>query len=450
MSFIDIAILAIVVLCGLWGVLKGVKKSALSLGAFILAFALAFFLANVIAEALLGVDNIKAFVIGNGFGDDAHWSLAKWINENNTKPEPQSYLFENFYKPMADIVEKGRGGVDADQAFAIYGAFVMFSAMCGVGIFIVSRFLLTIVTAIIKTYIGKKKTVMSRLFGFVVGGMRGAIWAFAFTVVFSCFGGYSFFIGFKNIEAEYENNAVVSKYFNDGAYGMRNYMFLPDSDTCGRLVNMVFGKGDEQTDTDEPLSGHRLELWVNLSNLNYDNSPHTIDANRHRQYDSENANARSGDSFTQIGFDVVAQAILDYNQEVADIVDNVAKMKDVTENEFGLLDGWVKPDGSGTTINGLMDELWRQLRNYNEHLANPNQEEEVSQRNSTLETDYTNIRQTISKIKEKYDAFKGLAKEESLNAFPTLTLPAAKKFKADGTIETVVSGGVSAEVGGVA
>ena len=77
MSWIDIAIIALVVLFGLAGVLKGVKKSALSLGAFLVAFVLAFFLANVVAEAFMGIEGVKNFVVGNGVGEGADCSLRR-------------------------------------------------------------------------------------------------------------------------------------------------------------------------------------------------------------------------------------------------------------------------------------------------------------------------------------------------------------------------------------
>ena len=81
---------------------------------------------------------------------------------------------------------------DPVQGRAIYLAFLIFSALCGVGIFFIARFLLMIVTAIIKSYIGKKKTIGSRLLGFVVSFVQGGIIAFALTLVFSCVGGFAF------------------------------------------------------------------------------------------------------------------------------------------------------------------------------------------------------------------------------------------------------------------
>ena len=65
MSIADIVIISLVAFFAVIGVLKGVQKSALSTCAFLVAFLLAFFLSKVVAEALLGVDGISKFVIGN-------------------------------------------------------------------------------------------------------------------------------------------------------------------------------------------------------------------------------------------------------------------------------------------------------------------------------------------------------------------------------------------------
>ena len=425
MSWIDVAIIALVVLIGLLGVWRGVKKSALSLGAFIIAFLLAFFLANVIAEALLGIDSIKSFVLGNGFEANSQWSLAKWIYGGTAGKnlEEHKYLWENFYKPMTDIIKSANVGVSAEVGLALYGAFMMFSAICGVGIFIVVRLLLIIVTVIVNSYIGKKKSVMSRLFGFVLGAIRGALWVFAFTVVFSCFGGYSFVSGINAIEKEYENNAVMCNYFNDGAYGMRNGLLLPDKDTYGRLVEMVYKKKPGDDPNAEKLSGERLSLFINVSNLNYENTPWSI-VDQKRKFDDTSAKKRVSSEFESTGFDNVAQAILNYNQSIADLVDDTSKLNDVT-SQFQSLNFIVAPSNESYNMNVLMTELWTKLRKYEQDYNHPAEDKEVSELNSTLAADYKAVSDTIDAIKAKYVPF-----ESAFGAFPTLELPQQKRIDA--------------------
>ena len=425
MSWIDVAILALVVLIGLLGVWRGVKKSALSLGAFLISFLLAFFLANVIAEAFLGIDSIKSFVLGNGFDAKSTWSLAKWIYGGTAGKTlgDTSYLGLHFYKPILDIVNSTNVGVSQEVGFALYGAFMMFSAICGVGIFIVVRLLLIIVTVIVNTYISKKKSVVSRLFGFVLGAIRGALWVFAFTIVFSCFGGYTFVSGINSIQKEYENNAVVCNYFNDGAYGMRNGLLLPDKDTYGRIVEMVYKKQSTTDPNAEKLSGDRLNLFINVSNLNYDNNPWSITELKKRSFDVAGARERKAAEFTSTGFDTVVQAILDYNQSIADTVDDTTKLKELTAAQFETLNFIVAPSDDSYNMDVLMTALWRNLRQYEKDYNKPAADTELSVLNSTLAADYNAITEAITSIKEKYKQF-----ESAFGEFPTLELPQRKQL----------------------
>ena len=149
MSVVDIVIIALVVLFGAFGVIRGVKKSALSFGAFLVSFIFAFFIAKVVAEALLGIVAVKDFVVGpNGF------SLYTWLNmvipANAGKGD--SFLDVNFYKPMLETVQGFNGLQPAfteHNALAMCAAFVIFTGMCGVGVYIVARFLMCLVTMIV-------------------------------------------------------------------------------------------------------------------------------------------------------------------------------------------------------------------------------------------------------------------------------------------------------------
>lgn len=425
MSWIDVALLALVVLVGLLGLWKGAKKSALSLGAFLVAFLLAFFLSTVIAEALLGIDSVKQFVLGNGVGDNAQWSLANFIYGTYKEPDGNSYLFANFYKPIKDLVASATDankvipavGINVQQAgFALYGAFMMFSAICGVGIFIVVRLLLIIVTVIIKSYIDKKKkSVVSRLVGFLLGAVRGALWVFAFTVVFSCFGGYTSVNGIQAIQNEYGDKAVMCNYLDDWAYGLRNKLLLPNKDAYGRLVDMVYKKESVTNPDAEKLTGDELKLFVNISNLNYDGSPWSIDAQKKRKFDdsSETVKLRVASEFGATGFDTAAQAILDYNKSVADKID--AKTTGLKSENFATLDGVM------SNVNTGMNSLWAALRQYKlDCTTTPDREEEnwESVLDSKLSDDYSAIQEAIADLKAKYGPFAA-----TFGEFPEFELP---------------------------
>ncbi|MDE6201776.1 MAG: hypothetical protein K2M47_07905 [Clostridiales bacterium] len=436
MSWIDVALLAVVVLVGLLGVLKGAKKSALSLGAFLIAFLLAFFLSTVIAEALLGIDGVKDFVLGNGVDAKAQWSLAKFIYSGWKVPDDKSFLFANFYKPMNDVIKNATTaipstGIDVAQAgFAIYGAFVLFSAICGVGIFIVVRLLLIIVTVIIKSYIGKKKTVMSRLVGFLIGAVRGAMWVFAFTLVFSCFAGYTFVPGIESIQNEYGDKAVMCNYVNDWAYGLRNKLFLPNKETYGRLVEMVYKKTSTDNSNAEKLAGDELKLFINVSNLGYDGAPWSIDNHKRKFTEPDNTTIklRVSSEFESTGFDAVVQAILDYNNSIAAKIDG--KKTGLTSQQFTTYDQIVAGAGMDN-IDERMDDLWHAMRKYEYDYSQPlAEDEEATVRNSTLSQDYNAIKSLILNIQSKYEPF-----AEVFGAFPEIELPELKRVSTEQTQE---------------
>ena len=356
MSWIDIAIIALVVLFGLIGVIRGAKKSFLALGAFVVAFLLAFFLANVVAEAFIGIDSIKNFVLGNG-AFESEFSLANWIyrglGENTAGIPEDAYLYQHFFAPIDQIIGGSTVTFDPVQGRAIYLAFLIFSALCGVGIFFIARFLLMIVTAIIKSYIGKKKTIGSRLLGFVVSFVQGGIIAFALTLVFSCVGGFAFVPGFDKIENEYEHgNAVFCNQLYGGAYAVRNHLFLPDTEMYGRMIVSVTGKGEIVDPDTEKLSGNRLELFEDINNVNYKNDPWSVDPEtQKRKFDGNTADAIVADDYKSVGFDGIIQAILDYNTQAAGIIDDTTKLTDISDSDFATFCNLVITDRKSTRLN---------------------------------------------------------------------------------------------------
>lgn len=431
MSWIDVAILAAVVLVGVIGIFKGVQKSALALGAFLVSFILAFFLANVIAEALLGIDGVKMFVLGDGVGEDAQWSLANWIYSGvNIGRDDKSFLGVNFYEPIRAIIDSvgDNAVVSPDVGFAMYGAFMILSAICGVGIFIIVRFLLIIVTVIIKSFFSKKKSALSRVFGFLLGAVRGALWMFAITVVFSCFGGYTFVSGIQSMENEYENNTVVSGYFNEWAYGLRNKLLLPNADAYGRIVEMVYKKEVTEDPNAEKLPYERLRVFVGASNLQYENNPWSISDQKKRVYVADNAKERTASEFAKTGFDTVAQAILDYNKSIYEKIDNMsdADLSKLSTDEFRKIADLFDNNSQNDNVNMCMDNLWHALHTYEQDYANipdastPNYE---STFNSTLSGDYDAVKNALENLIGKYAINKDLFGE-----FPSYNLPAKKTY----------------------
>ncbi|MDE7464533.1 MAG: CvpA family protein, partial [Clostridiales bacterium] len=273
MSYIDIGIIAFLVLFAALGVWKGVQKSALALGAFVISFIIAFFLANVVAEAFLNIDSVRQFVMGK-----EGWSLYTWINSSmgGAPWEGKSFIAENFFKPIYNVVVTSKelsATFTAHDGVALCMAFGIFSSMIGLGLFIVIRALMCIVTMIVKSYIPRKKSVGNRVAGLFVGMGRGAIWAFIITIVFSAFGGLAFLPAVDVINDNYDDS-VMAKYLNEGAYGIKNGVFIPDEDMFNRLVikggfNVHKPEEGEDPPASDALEIERNELYADIMNLNY-------------------------------------------------------------------------------------------------------------------------------------------------------------------------------------
>lgn len=373
MSWIDIVIIAMVVVGGVIGVFRGVKRSLVSLVAFAVSFGLAFFLAGVVAEALLGVNGIKNFVLGNGFGADAETSLANILYAKMIKGDwfvTDSYIAKNFYAPIDKIIASASVAVPVENATeagrALYMSFLVLSAVSAIGIFAVSRLLLVIVTTIVNSFVDpreerdakgktrkRKRSGLERVLGLFTGMIRGAAWAFTVTFVFSCVGGMVFFDAFKKVEDEYEHkNAVLCGYVNDAAYGMRNSMFLPDSDLYGRLVESVFKPDPDYSDT-EPLEPARLEAFIALNNLNYPEGQEawSISPTKKRVEDeSKRDGAYKPADYAEIGFEGTLSAVMLYNSEAAvklDIIDGADNFEDKTVPDHQMLLSFIN-DGSNS------------------------------------------------------------------------------------------------------
>lgn len=420
MSWVDIGIIALVVLLGLLGVLKGFKKSLVSLGAFLVSFILAFFLANVIAEALLGLEGVKGFVLGNGFGEGSDFSLAKMIyglmGKNGYTASEESFLFKNYTMPIWEIIAQSKVVInDFNQGYALYLAFIMFSAICGVGIFMVVRFLLVIVTAIIKTYIDKKKSPLSRLGGFVIGAIRGGLWAFAITLVFSCFGGMTFMPGMHYVEDEYEHkNAVFCQYFNIGAYYIRNHLFLPNADTYGRMVEMVFKKGSDENYPDK-MTDEQAKLFVNISNLNFEGEPWSWNGETHTYVlDGENAKAYDVESFADVGFDKVMKSIFDYNESAAELILSCTLTDEQIKTYNSI--AYTSANSIAKKLNSLVDALREYNENYKHGKTLTDNTAISNWNNVTLSENYRAIKDLIDELVTQYSNMPNLGEFPDIKA----------------------------------
>lgn len=400
MSYVDIVIIALLVLFALFGVWKGVQKSALSLGAFLVAFAIAFFLSNVVAEALLNIDGIRNFVMGSS-GDG--FSLYMFIHEVVGKGMPSDFLLENYFSPIVKVIveytEKYSLTALTFDAYSLYISFMLFSAIVGVGLFIVARALLCIVTMIVKSYIPRKKSLGNRVCGFAVGAVRGAAWAFAVTILFSIVAGLPF-VGFTKVEEEYEKG-MLGQYVNQYSYVMRNKFFLPDVDMFARIVNKSGLAASEEPETDDPLASDKADVKVEFLNLNYLDGAFQKNDDNTISYNEASVKISASD-FVDVGFDSALSAVISYNDAIS------ARLTATTDN---ILDG-----ANAATLSALL--VSGQNINAKMYLADPDVDEEVSSlftalRNYATEwdsvkdidfTDQNVVDETNALLEKYYDA----------------------------------------------
>lgn len=417
MSWVDIVIIALVVLLAGLGVLRGVKKSSVALVAFLVAFVIAFFLSNVVAEAMLNIEGVKKFVLGSdGF------SLYTWLYNSIGSSEPSEFLVTHFYQPVLDIIG-GYAGYTPEftlaQGQALYLAFTVFSAIVGVGLFLVARLLLTIVTVIIKSYIGRKKSGLSRLFGFVVGAVRGVAWAMAITIVFSAVGGFSSVGAFAKVEAEYEKS-VLGKYVNEYSYAIKNKLFLPDADMFARIVDasgLAVVGGDETPPED--ITGARLDIYISLMNFNCVGDKYSKDANDKLTVNPDVAEFNPAVDFGDSGYAGLLTQIMNYNTAAATGIWNRTLLADdVSATELGGYMSIIQ--SSDDSIYNTWNNIMTDMRNYEfkiDDSRNITNEDVIRSVNADLKTLYDSINVKLDSLSSMY------ASLGALGEFPELVKP---------------------------
>lgn len=433
MSYVDIAILALVALCAVIGVLRGVKKSSLAFLAFVVAFLISFFLAKVVAEALLGIQAIKVFVLG-----DTPISLYHWLNsvvvvgEGNSvmfagETAPSDFITQNFYAPMIAIVEKYAltESFTVSNAVALCSSFVVFSGIVGVGLYIVIRVLLCLVTMIIKALIGKKKSWLGRLGGFGVGALRGACWSVVATLLFSMIGGFTFFGLIDKAESEFERG-VISPHVTQIAYTIKNKMFLPDLDMFSRIVDKsgyVIKDGDINPDHD--ISGYERDLYIDFMNLNYTETAYSYDQTTGEITFDSDARKIDTSAFETSGFDAVVEAIMQYNEAAAAKIRTDRVLVD-TDNATMLVYKSTLQDSSNSIYNQWVQHILADIQNYEHKIDDGNSkttQSEKEEANMAIKTAYDSLVVRFNTLKASYGEFSSVFGELMLEMPEAYVIP---------------------------
>lgn len=414
MSWVDITIIAVVALFAIIGVVKGVKKSALTLTAFLISFIAAFFLAKVVTEALLNVEVIKGIVMG------PEKSLYSWLLTSVSDTLPSEFILKNFYQPVIDIVSQYTftESFTINQGIALYYSFSIATVAVGAVLFILVRIVMSIICMIIKSYFGKKKSGLSRLGGMVVGAVRGAAWTFAVVIMFTFVSGLTALSPINVVETELEKS-VIGKYVNQYSFAVKN-KFLPDYEQFDRIVNasgLAVKEGDDEDK--DGLVGGQLEIYIDLLTLNYTSGGYATDDNGN-PYLMENSIAIDPTLYADCGFDQAVRAISEYNNQAAEFVMNGG----IAEASAAALSFYVTTiQEANDSIYNRTNELYTALANYEKAvedaraLQSPDSEL-IEETNRDLQSKYNGVKSIFDRMGELYD---------SLTLFPefNVTLPGA-------------------------
>lgn len=167
MSYIDIAIIAIVALGALIGLWKGFFKTFISFFGWTASFLIAFFLTKPVANALLDIKAIRHFVLGTGEG----WSLFQWIGGKLSALESNGF-FSVLITPLINTSMKA--GVLPSIGVPLLLANGMFSVIVCLVMFLLIRLLMLIFTLFANAMTkGKFKGALGRLLGFIFGAVKG-------------------------------------------------------------------------------------------------------------------------------------------------------------------------------------------------------------------------------------------------------------------------------------
>ena len=240
MSYIDIAIIAVVVLGALLGLWKGFFKTLISFFGWLVSFLLAFFLTRVIADALLDVGAIRQFVVGTD-----GWSLYSWIYGKLPDLSSVSGVLAVLLKPILAIAEAGGG--DAAENVALLLANGIFCIIVCIGLFIAIRLLLLLFTMFANA-MTKNRFVgaLNRLLGLVLGAVKGLSFIVIIMIIMSFAMGLSFM---APVRAQLDKSVLGAPIYNQ-VYKLTDKFLSGDNDTLVKLRDYM-GKGDKEEEEGE-------------------------------------------------------------------------------------------------------------------------------------------------------------------------------------------------------
>lgn len=180
MNYVDVAIIAIMVLFALIGLWKGVAKTAIKLVCFVASVVVAYFIGGYLLDKALTVGFVKKLVVGDGFSlyKLYYGGLSSELAAATTAPEV-SGIFGLFVAPMIERFTAMGGpsvyGITYGQFVAISLSVNTLTLLITLVVYGVVRLLAHILAKILKKiFVHGKPKAVGRIVGFVVGAVRGA------------------------------------------------------------------------------------------------------------------------------------------------------------------------------------------------------------------------------------------------------------------------------------
>ena len=175
MSYVDIAIIAVVAFFGLLGLWKGVGESLIKLICFAGATVVAFILVDYVTGWLLDWDLTRGLLIGDGF------SLRSLYYEaiGGEGFSATSGVMAHYVQPMIDRysalgIGVYYGSVSLGEFVSLCMVYNSLTIVCWLIVYAVVRAIISLIGWILtKIFVREEKNAFSRIFGFIVGAVRG-------------------------------------------------------------------------------------------------------------------------------------------------------------------------------------------------------------------------------------------------------------------------------------
>ncbi len=192
MSIADIVIIVLVALMGLIGLWKGFFKTLVTFCGWFVSILVAMLIARVVAEALLDVSALGNFVAGSegfslfsffkGMLPEELMALESSATEAQIRTALGDGVVAAIVSPFIGVLTNttiSASALSVGEGIALAMAGGVFEVIVGIALFIVIRIIMTLLVLFLKSLINpdKKKGVLERLGGFLLGAARGVLFS---------------------------------------------------------------------------------------------------------------------------------------------------------------------------------------------------------------------------------------------------------------------------------